>query len=125
MKQLLIFGLLSCLTTSCFQSRPRDCKAYTNGTFEFTEEIDGKQLRTVFTRKDNMEISTFNQHIDTASVRWINDCEYILNNRKPKNKAEQQAIHIKIISTSDKGYSFEYGLVGSSKKNKGNAIKIQ
>ena len=62
---------------------------------------------------------------DTSSVRWINDCEYILKNLHPDGMAEEKPVHIKIISTNDNGYTFEYGLVGDAKKAKGKVRKVE
>jgi hypothetical protein len=30
--------------------------------------------------------------VDTASIRWISDCEYVLKNYIQKNKAEEKSI---------------------------------
>jgi hypothetical protein len=35
-------------------------------------------------RNDSIEIETFEGKTDTASIRWVNDCEYILQNYIPK-----------------------------------------
>jgi hypothetical protein len=43
-------------------------------------------------------------------VRWINDCEFILKKINPRSMSEQDAIHMKILSTSDSSYTFEYKL---------------
>lgn len=107
---------------ACFKKEARDCSQFKTGSFVFTETINGEEMTTTFIRNKHIEISTFNNHIDTASVRWINDCEYILQNLHPKNMAEEKPIHIKIISTNKDGYVFEYGIVGENNKAKGKAI---
>jgi hypothetical protein len=38
------------------------------------------QKTTVFERNDSLEIETYDGKTDTASIRWVNDCEYILKN---------------------------------------------
>ncbi len=58
------------------------------------------------------------------SVRWINDCEMIFKTLNPKNRAEQKDVHLKILSTTKDAYTFEYGYVGSSIKQKGRAKRI-
>jgi hypothetical protein len=45
------------------------------------------------------EIENFEGKIDTASIRWVNDCEYIKNYIK-KNMAEEKSIGMKILTTS-------------------------
>ncbi len=119
---LLSFSLL--LFFSCYQPE-RNCKDFKNGKFSFSSTINGKEETTIFIRNGKNEIDYFNGKSDTSSVRWINDCEYIIKKLKPKNKAEEKSIHIKILTTSKKSYTFEYNVVGDSKKSKGTAIKIE
>ena len=61
--------------------------------------------------------------IDSSQVRWINDCEVVFKTINPKNRAEKKDIHLKILSTTDSSYTFEYSYVGETIKQKGVAIK--
>ena len=88
---------------------------YDNSTKTFVSE---------FSRTKNIQIEYFNSKTDTASVRWINDCEMIFKTLNPKNRAEQKDVHLKILSTTKDAYTFEYGYVGSSIKQKGRAKRI-
>jgi len=116
---LVVFGtFFSCVNYEC------NCTDFKTGTFEFTKEINGKKQTSRFTRTQNLQIETFEGKTDTASVRWINDCEFILNNRHPKNREEKKAISIRIISTEKNTYTFEYGYVGDEKKEIGIVTKI-
>lgn len=108
---------------SCYNVE-RNCKDYKKGKFEFTQEIDGKKMTSIFERNDALQIETFNGKTDTASIRWLNECEYVLQKTHPKNMQEKKAIHIKILSTNEKGYNFEYSFVGDTKKQKGSVTKI-
>ena len=80
-------------------------------------------LSTTFTRNDTLEIDCFNGKSDSSSIRWINDCEYIVKKINPKNMAEEKAIHMKILTTKGNDYVFEYNIVGDTKKQKGTAKK--
>ena len=102
----------------------RDCKSFRTGTFEFEAFIDGELLKTTFVRNDSIEIDYFEGKSDTASIRWINDCEYIVTKINPKNMEERKAIHMKILLTEKNTYTFEYSLVGQSKKERGTARKV-
>lgn len=124
MQRILYSLLAAILLSSCYEPE-RDCKSFKDGTFEFTALIDGEEKTTTFIRKGNLEIDLFEGKVDSSSIRWINDCEYIVKNLHPKNKAEEKSIHMKILSTSDNSYTFEYSLVGQSQKSKGTAIKIR
>ena len=71
-----------------------------------------------------MEIDTFEGKVDSSSVRWINDCEFVLEKINPKNMAEKQAIHMKILSTTENSYTFEFSKLGDTQKQKGTVTKI-
>ncbi len=108
---------------SCYEQQ-RDCKTFHEGKFVFEQEIDGKTMRTEFERRGNLEVENFEGKIDSATVRWVSDCEYVLTKISPKNMQERKAISIKILSTTDKTYTFEYGMVGSAERRKGIVTKL-
>jgi hypothetical protein len=108
--------------SSCYQPQ-RDCKVFKDGEFSFTTTIDEKEVTTTFIRKGGLEIDYFNGKVDSSSVRWINDCEYVVKKLHPRNKAEEKSVHMKILTTTDNSYTFEYSLVGDSNKSKGIVIK--
>ena len=85
--------------------------------------INGEEKTTIFERSGELEIDYFEGKADSASIRWINDCEYIVKKLNPKNMAEEKPIHMKILSTTGNSYTFEYNIVGQSRKSKGVAIK--
>lgn len=114
--------ICSFVMVSCYGPQ-RDCSRFKEGSFSFTARIDGEDVTTTFIRNDSMEIDYFKGNIDTSSVRWINDCEYIVKKINPKNRSEEKSIHMKILSTTDSSYTFEYGMVGQSQKSRGTAIK--
>ncbi|NJB69756.1 hypothetical protein GGR42_000218 [Saonia flava] len=116
----LLFILL--LLASCYEPQ-RECKDFKTGTFTFTSEINGEEQTTTFVRTNEIEIDYFNGKADTSSVRWINDCEYIVKKLNPKYMAEEKSIHMKILSTTKNSYIFEYNIVGDPKKSKGTVIK--
>jgi len=122
LKKTIYLIILVFLTTSCYQPE-RNCADFKNGEFSFTSVVDDKELKTTFTRTNDLEIDYFDGKVDSSSVRWINDCEYIVKKLNPKNKAEQKPIHMKILSTKDNSYTFEYSIVGEAKKQRGTVIK--
>jgi hypothetical protein len=122
MKKIIILPLLLVLI-SCYNAE-RNCKGFKTGKFKFEYEIDGVKKTTIFERKDSIEIETFEGKTDTSSIRWVSDCEYILRKIHPKNRAEKNAINMKILTTSKNSYTFEFGIVGSDKKQCGTVEKI-
>lgn len=120
-KPVILFFLI--LLSSCYNQQ-HNCTDFKTGKFEFSQEIDGIKKTSVFERTEKIQIETFEGKTDTASIRWVNDCEYVVQKLHPKNMAEKKAIGIKILTTSENSYTFEYGIVGSDLKQKGTARKI-
>jgi len=117
------YFLIFICTSSCYQIE-RNCQNYKTGTFQSTISIDGKSYTSEFTRTETLQIERFNTKIDSASVRWINDCEMIFKTINPKNRAEQKDVHLKILTTTNNTYTFEFGYVGSPVKQKGVAKRV-
>jgi hypothetical protein len=115
--------LLSFLIFSCYNPE-RNCQNFKTGTFEYEALIGTELLTTTFNRNDTLEIDFFKGKSDSSSIRWINDCEYIVKKINPKNMAEEKAIHIKILTTKGNEYNFEYNIVGDTNKQRGTAKKI-
>src|SRR3970040_1165206 len=122
-KSILLLPLVL-LVVSCYNVE-RNCKDFKTGKFRFDYEVDGVKKTTLFTRNDSIEIETFEGKTDTASIRWVNDCEYILKKMHPKNMAEEKAIDMKILSTSGNTYTFAFGIVGVAQKQKGTVTKLE
>ena len=115
--------LFTILLVSC-NNHERNCKDFRTGKFEFKQDIDGKTNTSTFIRTEKLQIETYNGKTDTASVRWVNDCEFILQKLHPKNMKEEKAISITILFTEKNSYTFEYAFVGSNKKSRGVVTKL-
>jgi hypothetical protein len=114
----LLFLIVSCYNTAI------NCKDFKTGKFKFEYTVDGVKKTTFFERNDSLEIEMYEGKTDTASIRWVNDCEYILQKVHPKNRAEKKPIGMKILTTSKNSYTFEFGMVGEDIKQRGTVIKI-
>lgn len=123
MKKIIFILLLCPLFWSCYEQE-RNCTDFKTGKFKFEYEINGVKKTTLFERDDAFEIETFESKTDTASIRWLNDCEYILQKIHPKNMQEQKAVHMKILTTKDNTYTFEFSIVGDANKQKGTVTKL-
>tara|TARA_B100001057_G_C22587529_1_gene847641 strand:- start:119 stop:526 length:408 start_codon:yes stop_codon:yes gene_type:complete len=117
-----ILGLLhfcSCYTVE------RDCINFHVGEFEFSSIVNGSLKTSYFKRTDKLEIETYEGKIDSASIRWVNDCECILTKLNPVSNQDMRPVQIKILSTTPDSYIFEYSMVGrSDNKQRGTIIKI-
>jgi len=122
MKKILF--LLSLTLASCYQQE-QNCTDFKTGKFEFVQEINGKKQTSIFIRTEKLQIETFNGKTDTATVRWVNDCEFVLQKLHPKNRQEKKAISMKIVATKEKTYTFEYSFVGDAQKQIGTVTKLE
>lgn len=122
MKKIYLLLLLP-LLVSCYEQE-RNCTDFKTGKFEFVQEIKGEKQTSTFERTDKLQIETFNGKTDTASLRWVNDCEFVLKKLHPKNMEEEKAISMKIVATKGNTYTFEYAFVGEAKKEIGTVTKI-
>jgi hypothetical protein len=121
MKFLYLLVFLSLF--NCYQTT-RNCKDYKTGTFYSEVTINGELYKSKFRRTKDLQIETYDNKKDSSQIRWINDCEVVFKTINPKNMAEQKDIHLKILTTTDSSYTYEYSYVGEIKKQKGVAYKI-
>jgi hypothetical protein len=101
--------LFALLLMGCYNVE-RNCSDFKTGTFEFNYTIDGIEKTGKFTRTESYNIDYYEGKIDSSSIRWINDCEFILKKLNPKSNSEKNAIHMKILTTTENSYTFEYKL---------------
>ena len=88
--------------------------------------INGEVKTSYFSRTEDLEIETYEGKIDSARIRWVNDCECILTKLNPKSNQDKRPVQIKILSTDGNAYTFEYSLVGKSNNIKrGTIMKIK
>ncbi len=120
-KSILFFAFLFC--ASCYDVE-LNCKDFKTGKFKFETKVNGVTKTTYFDRNDSIEIENYEGKIDTSTIRWVNDCEYILKKKHPKSSADEKAIDVRILSTTKKSYLFEFGWVGNEQKKQGKAEKV-
>ncbi|SEL95375.1 hypothetical protein SAMN04488008_10794 [Maribacter orientalis] len=101
-KKISILIITCLLFSSCYQPE-RDCEKYKTGSFKFTYELGEIVKEGKFTRDEKYSVDYYENKIDSATVRWFNDCEFVLQDIHSKT-----AIHYKIISTTDSSYTFQY-----------------
>ena len=123
MKNIFYIVLTALALTGCYEQE-RKCADFKTGKFTFETEINGVKKITTFERTETLEIETFEGRTDTSSVRWISDCECIMEKINPKNAQEKKAVDMKILTTKGNSYTFEFSLVGDSQKQKGTVTKI-
>ncbi|MFS4468393.1 hypothetical protein [Maribacter sp. 2210JD10-5] len=122
-KQILLTLFTILFLSSCYQPQ-RDCEAFKEGAFQFEYTVGDEIKIGKFIRGKKYSIDYYDNKIDSATIRWYNDCEFVLQDINSKT-----AIQYKIISTTDSSYTFEYksAVKDPNKKlvvKKGTAIKI-
>ena len=90
------------LLNACYQPE-RNCQDYKTGTFQFSYEIGDSVKIGKFIRNEKYSVDYYDDKIDSSTVRWTNDCEFVLQDLKSK-----AALQYKIISTTDSSYTFQY-----------------
>lgn len=110
------------LLTGCYHVE-RNCVDYKIGTFYSEVKINNILYTSSFTRTNTLQIEVYEGKTDSSQVRWINDCEVVFKTINPKSMAEKKDIHLKILTTTDSSYTFEYSYVGETIKQKGTAFK--
>jgi len=101
MKHIFLLSIIAISTLGCTLPE-RNCSKFRTGTFEFESILNGELVKTTFIRNDSIEIDYFQGKSDTSS-----------------------AIHMKILTTNQNMYTFEYALVGNTNKQHGTAKKIK
>ena len=118
------FFILPLILVSCYNVE-RDCNDFRTGSFEFTTSINDSIVKSTFIRTDKYEIEYFNGIKDSSTIRWVNECEFILTKINPKTNQEKRPIRIKILRTYGNSYDFEYSQVSNPQKvNRGTINKL-
>ena len=118
------FFFLVLLSYSCYKVE-RNCSNFRFGTFKYERVIGEKLSTSFFIRNNDIEIEYYDNKIDTSKINWVNECEFILKKQNPINNIEKKPISIKIISTHEDYYIFEFSLVGdNTKRQRGKIFKI-
>ena len=103
--------LLAILFVSC-DNPERNCQDFKIGNFFTETTVNDKTYKSTFLRMPNgIQIEEFEGKIDSSNVRWVNDCEMILSPINPKSLDEKKNILIKILTTTDSSYTYEYSFL--------------
>ena len=125
MRIITSFVAVFILFTACYTNE-RNCKAFQTGSFSFNTVVNGDTLSSRFVRNDSIEVDYFFETPDTSNIRWVNDCECIVTKRNPLTFQESKAVQMKILSTFEDGYIFEYNLVGDrSNVQRGRVTRLE
>ena len=122
MKKTLFFLGLIITLLSCDKSKKLDIKSFRSGTFEIPG--DDKIDKTVFTRKDTLQIETYGDRVDSLAIHWKNNFNYTLRMLNPKTDLDKELINVKITKIKSNSYNFEAIIGHSNYIQKGTVNKI-
>ena len=114
--------LLFLMFISCYTAE-RDCLSFHEGVFKFETIVNNQLESSRFIRNDSIEIEYYKGEVDSATIRWVNDCECILTKINPENNQEKRPIRMRILTTKENSYTFEYSLVGDLENTNRGTIK--
>ena len=112
MKKILI---LAFLFISCYNVE-RNCVDFKTGVFEFSTEVNDSLVTSTFTRTNEFEIELFNGIKDSSTIKWVNNCEFLLTKLNPRTNQESRPVRIKILRTYGDKYDFEFSQVNNPQK---------
>jgi hypothetical protein len=112
MKKILIFVFLF---MSCYNVE-RNCVDFKTGIFEFSTEVNDSLVTSTFTRTNEFEIELYNGIKDSSTIKWVNNCEFLLTKLNPRTNQERRPVRIKILRTYGDKYDFEFSQVNNPQK---------
>jgi hypothetical protein len=115
MKKIIYFPPTALTIDVTMQNATVDFKT---GKFKF--DYRSKVSKT--TLLNSVKLKTLKEK--TASIRWVNDCEYVLLKLHPKNNEEEKKLWNENLDNYKNSYTFEFGMVGSDAKQRGTVTKI-
>jgi hypothetical protein len=112
MRKILI---LAFLFSSCYNVE-RNCIDFKTGVFEFSTKVNDSLVTSTFTRTNEFEIELFNGIKDSSTIKWVNNCEFLLTKLNPRTNQERRPVRIKILRTYGDKYDFEFSQVNNLQK---------
>ena len=121
MKKILIVAFLF---MSCYNVE-RNCVDFKTGVFEFSTEVNDSLVTSTFTRTNEFEIELYNGIKDSSTIKWVNNCEFLLTKLNPRTNQERRPVRIKILRTYGDKYDFEFSQVNDPQNiNRGTVKRI-
>ena len=95
---------------------------FKTGVFEIPA---GKNfVKETLIRKDSIQISKHDGHVDTLSIKWKNNFFYTLRYINPKNEMQKDPMFIQINKVYENSYDFTVKIGFSNFSTKGTIHKI-
>ncbi len=112
---LLVLFIISC------KENTGDINQFRTGTFNTF--LEGTDITSIAVRNDSIQIETYNNHIDSFSIKWKSNFEYVLQKINPETALDSIPFHVRITGFKNNSYTFKASYKGSNFKQKGRAKK--
>ena len=124
MRKILLLLFTFTLATSCKDAViVDDNNKFKTGVFEIPA---GKNfVKETIIRKDSIQISKYEDHVDTLSIEWKNNFFYTLKYINPKNELQKDPMFIQINKIYENSYDFTVKIGFSNFSTKGTIYKIK
>jgi hypothetical protein len=124
MKKLVFFLFIVAFITSCKEVQVVDNNnQFKNGIFEIPA---GKNfVKETIIRNDSIQISKYEDHVDTLSIEWKNNFFYTLRYINPKNEMQKDPMFVQINKIYKDSYDFTVKIGFSNFSTKGTIYKIK
>jgi len=122
MRNLFITIVLFASLGACKNAPLKDVNYYKTGIFKTV--LSDKNITSIATRNDSIQVETYEGKKDTFYIKWKNSFEYILTHKNPKTALDSVPFHVKITGFDGNDYSFKAFYEGSNFKQTGTATKI-
>lgn len=115
--------LILLLFSSCLTNSKLDVRSFRTGSYKTV--LEDENIVSVAERNDSLQIEEYQGKKDTFYIEWIDNFEYVLRKKHPKNKLDSTDFHVKITAVKEKSYEFRAYYRGSNFKQKGEAFKLE
>jgi len=124
MQKSIYILLLLMLVISCKEVPIKDNNnQFRTGVFEIPA---GKNfVKETIIRKDSIQISKYENNIDTMSIKWKNNFFYTLKYINPKNELQKDQMFVQINKVRKNSYDFTVKVGFSNFSTKGTIYKVK
>ena len=111
------------ILSSCKSEIKDNSDRFKKGVFEIPA---GKNfVKETIIRKDSIQISKYDTHIDTLSIEWKNNFFYTLRYINPKNDLQEDPMFVQINKIHKDSYDFTVKIGFSKFSTKGTIYKVK
>ena len=113
----------SCTSGSCLQGTTSRVEDFRTGKYKTV--LDDDETVSIAMRNDSIQVETYQGKKDTFLIRWVDNFEYVLVKKNPRNRLDSTDFHVKITGIGKDSYEFKAYYKSSNFEQKGIAFKLE